>query len=200
MTPEPRQLPVVPAYGAAALGDLSSSMLASLDPDAPAAQNVLGLPPTRRACLLIVDGLGWELLRAHPAAAPFLSELAMTGASLTAGFPATTVTSLATIGTGRPPGQHGLLGYQVAIPGTGTLLNGLRWDKGVDPLRWQPGSTIFDRASAAGVRALRVSPSQFRTSGLSLATMRGAEYLAADSLGALVARAAAGLADEPPAL
>src|SRR5690242_20849596 len=76
MTPEPRHLPIVPSYGAAALGDLSSSLLASLDPEAPSAQNVLGLPPARRACLLIVDGLGWELLRDHPAAAPFLSELA----------------------------------------------------------------------------------------------------------------------------
>jgi hypothetical protein len=190
--------PTLPRYGQACLDSLATSLLASLG--VPGEPNPLNLPATERACLLIVDGLGWELLRAHPAAAPFLSELAMTGAPLTAGFPATTVTSLATIGTGRPPGQHGLLGYQVAIPGTGTLLNGLRWDKGVDPLRWQPGSTIFDRASAAGVRALRVSPGQFRTSGLSLATMRGAEYLTADSLGALVARAAAGLAAEPPVL
>ncbi len=190
--------PTLPRYGQACLDSLATSLLASLG--VPGEPNPLDLPATERACLLLIDGLGWELLRAHPAAAPFLAELAMTGAALTAGFPATTVTSLATIGTGRPPGQHGMLGYQVAIPGTGALLNGLRWDKGVDPLRWQPGSTIFDRAAAAGVRALRVSPGQFRTSGLSLAAMRGAEYLSADSLGALVSRAAAGLADEPPLL
>ena len=41
----------------------------------------------------------------------------MTAAPLTAGFPATTATSLGSLGTGRPPGQHGMLGYQVAIPG-----------------------------------------------------------------------------------
>src|SRR5215472_12341057 len=190
--------PTLPRYGQACLDSLATSLLASLG--VPGESNPLDLPATRRACLLLVDGLGWELLRAHPAAAPFLSELAMSGTPLTAGFPATTVTSLGTIGTGRPPGSHGLLGYQVAIPGTGALLNGLKWDKGVDPVRWQPGSTIFDRAAAAGVRAVRVSPSQFRTSGLSLASMRGAEYLAADSLGALVARAVTGLAGEPPIL
>ena len=50
MTPEPRQLPIVPSYGTAALADLSSSMLASLDPEASAGQNVLGLPEARRAC------------------------------------------------------------------------------------------------------------------------------------------------------
>ena len=27
---------------------------------------LLGLPKVRRLCLLIVDGLGWELLRDHP--------------------------------------------------------------------------------------------------------------------------------------
>ena len=47
MTPEPRHPPTVPSYGAAALADLSSSLLASLDPDAPESQNVLGLPAAR---------------------------------------------------------------------------------------------------------------------------------------------------------
>jgi hypothetical protein len=124
----------------------------------------------------------------------------MTAAPLTAGFPATTATSLATLGTGRPPGQHGLLGYQVAIPGADALLNALRWDARVDPLSWQPGSTIFERADAAGVRALRVAPAAFRKSGLSVAAMRGAEYLAADTIGALVSRSASALAEGGPAL
>jgi len=144
--------------------------------------------------------LGWDLLSAHPAAAPFLSELAMTAAPLTAGFPATTATSMTTIGTGRPPGRHGMLGYQVAIPGSGRLLNALRWDDKVDPLRWQPGSTIFERAVSAGVRALRIAPAALRKSGLSAAAMRGARYIAADTNGALVSRTVSELADEAPAL
>jgi len=90
MTLEPRHSPIVPSYGVATLADLSSSILASLDPGSPESQNVLGLTPTQRACLLIVDGLGWELLRAHPAAAPFLSELARNSKPITAGFPSTT--------------------------------------------------------------------------------------------------------------
>jgi hypothetical protein len=150
-------------------------------------------------CVLLVDGLGWELLRAHPAAAPFLSEIAMTAAPLTAGFPATTATSLGSIGTGRPPGQHGIFGYQVAVPGTGKLLNALRWDASVDPVRWQSGSTIFERAAAAGVRAVRVAPAPLDGTGLSTAAMRGAEYLSANTLGALVSRSAAALAGQTPA-
>src|ERR1035437_5737175 len=100
MTLEPRHSPVVPSYGSATLADLSSSVLASLDPGSPDAQNVLGLAPAQRAYLLIVDGLGWELLRDHPAAAPFLSELAVPRRAPAAGFPA------APVAHPHPPGPR----------------------------------------------------------------------------------------------
>ena len=190
--------PTLPRYYEASLDALATSILASLG--VPGEPNPLQLASAERVCLLLVDGLGWELLRAHPAAAPFLSELAMNASPLTAGFPATTATSLGTIGTGRPPGQHGMLGYQVAISGTGALLNALRWDRAVDPREWQPGSTVFERASAAGVAALRIAPGRLHASELSVATMRGAEYESADTLGALVSRTAAVLSARSPAL
>lgn len=190
--------PALPRYAQSTLDALATSVLASLG--VPGEANPLGLTPARRVCLLIVDGLGWELLLAHHTAAQFMSELAAAGRPLTAGFPATTVTSLGTVGTGRPPGQHGMLGYQVAVPGRGTLLNGLRWDRAVDPRAWQPGSTTFERAVRAGVKATRISASQFQKSGLSIAALRGGEFAGADTLGALVSRAAAALAAESPAL
>jgi type I phosphodiesterase/nucleotide pyrophosphatase len=197
-TPGPMRSPTVPRYGESALSDLACSVLASLG--APGEPNPLQLPAARRVCLLVIDGLGWELLREHPAAAPFLSELATTGRPLTAGFPATTVTSLGSLGTGRPPGQHGMLGYQVAVPGEGRLLNALRWDQRVDARRWQPESTIFERATAAGIRAYRVAHGSLRKTGLSTAIMRGADYRSADTLGALVGQAAAALSGPAPAL
>jgi hypothetical protein len=140
-----------------------------------------------------VDGLGWELLRDHPAAAPFLSELARNSRPITAGFPSTTVTSLGSICTGRPPGQHGILGYQVAIPGENRLLNGLRWDARVDPVQWQPLPTVYERAAAAGIAAVHVAQGAFRGTGLTVATMRGADFRPADSMGALAAQAATAL-------
>lgn len=188
MLAEPAAAPVVPHYGERSLADLAVSLLASLG--VPGEENPLSLPPAARACLLVVDGLGWELLRDLPAAAPFLSELALSGGPLTAGFPATTVTSLSSLGTGRPPGQHGMLGYQVAVPGQDKLLNGLRWDKSVDPLVWQPGATVYERAAQAGVPAYRVAASPLERTGLSAAVMRGNAYRPADSLGALAAQAA----------
>src|SRR5580700_3960624 len=198
ITDLPASLPTLPRYGESSLADLASSVLASLGVAGEA--NPLGLAPAERVCLLVVDGLGWELLREHPAAAPFLSELAVAGRPLTAGFPATTVTSLASLGTGRPPGQHGLLGYQVAVPGQNRLLNGLRWDSRVDPVAWQPGSTIFERAAAAGLGARRVAQASLAGTGLSVAAMRGAQFLSADTVGALVAQGAAALRRPGPAL
>ena len=198
MTDEPTTSATVPDYGEGTLSDLANSLLASLGlRDSP---NPLGLPSARRACLLIVDGLGWELLRAHQAAAPFLSELTTTGRALSAGFPATTVTSLSSLGTGLPPGLHGMLGYQVAVPGQGRLLNGLRWDKQVDPVDWQPAPTIYQRAAAAGVNAYRVAARGLEKTGFSVASMRGAAYRSADSLGALVAQASWALAGSDRAL
>ena len=195
MTLEPRHPPIVPSYGSTTLADLSSSILASLDPGAPPEQNVLGLAPAQRACLLIVDGLGWELLRDHPAVAPFLSELARNSKPITAGFPATTVTSLGSLCTGLPPGQHGMLGYKVLVPGEDILLNALRWDSRIDPRQWQSRPTIYERATAAGIEAVHVALGAFRGTGLTVATQRGASYRPADSMGALAAQGAAAVAE-----
>jgi hypothetical protein len=207
MTPEgppavvtdlPASMPTLPRYGESSLADLGTSVLASLGVVGEA--NPLGLPAVERVCVLVVDGLGWELLREHPAAAPFLSELAVSGRPLTAGFPATTATSMASLGTGRPPGQHGVLGYQVVVPGEGRLLNALHWDARVDPVAWQPGSTIFERAAAAGIDGFYVAHATLRKTGLTAAVLRGAQFRAASTLGALVAQAAAALRQPDPAL
>jgi predicted AlkP superfamily pyrophosphatase or phosphodiesterase len=197
MESEPSSSPVVPAFGAASLPDLAESLLASVTGQGT---NILGLPPTRRTCLLIIDGLGWEALRDRQAAAPFLSELAFNGTTLSCGFPSTTVTSLGSLGTGRAPGEHGMLGYRVAVPGTDTLLNGLRWDSGIDPAAWQPLPTIFERAEAAGVPASRVAWESLDQTGLSRAAFRGARFRRANSMGALAAEAAAALHETERAL
>jgi hypothetical protein len=177
--------PSVPRYGSGALSDLAPSLLAALG--VPDGQDVLGLPRAPRVCVLLIDGLGWELLRSHPEEAPYLSSLP--GRPLTAGFPATTATSLASLGTGTSPAVHGLLGYQILDPASGRLLNCLRWNDQVDPLTFQPVPTVYERAAAAGVGVGYVASGQYEHSGLSRAVHRGAAYLPADSLGQLVAQA-----------
>ncbi|GAA4219936.1 hypothetical protein FHR32_000521 [Streptosporangium album] len=172
--------PLVPAYGAASLADLSSSLLAVLGMDE---DNPLGLTPAERVLLFLVDGLGADLLRAHPETAPFLS--ARLGGVLTAGFPATTATSLGSLGTGLPPGEHGMLGYQLAVPGAGYLLNCLRWTAPgplIPPDEWQPTPTVYERAAAAGISASYVAPSEFESTGFNRAVYRGVRFVGADEV------------------
>ena len=187
-----------PAYGSASLSDLLPAVAGGLGvPGLP--ETGLVLPPADRVCVFLVDGLGWELLRAHADEAPFLnsllpSSLAGSGQPLTAGFPATTATSLASVGTGLPPGAHGLAGYTVRIPGDRRLMNQLRWQPHVTPRTWQPYPTVFQLADRAGVATFQVSSPKFQytpltevalSGGLFLGRLPGEERmdLAADRLG-----------------
>ncbi|MEW9530006.1 alkaline phosphatase family protein [Microbispora sp. NPDC049125] len=172
--------PFVPAYGTASLADLPGSLLASLGLPTP---NTLSLDPAGRVCLFLVDGLGAELLAAYPDAAPFLSERLRR--TLTAGFPSSTPTSLATLGTGAPPGEHGMLGIQMAVPGEGRLFNCLRWTAPglpIDPDVWQPAETVYERMAAQGVDPVYVAPASFDGTGLTQAVYRGMRYWAADTV------------------
>src|SRR2546430_16293883 len=77
--------PTVPRYGTRSLGELVPSLLGALGVAGFA--NPLAIQPAARACLLLVDGLGWEQLRANAAAAPVLNSPAREPPP--AGLPAT---------------------------------------------------------------------------------------------------------------
>jgi len=183
----------IPRYGSASLADLVPSVLASLG--TPTFRGVLSLPPAMAACILLIDGLGAELVRAHAADAPLLHS-ALTGAGgrdLTSGFPSTTAVSIGSLGTGLPPGAHGILGYQVAIPGTTRLMNSLRWDAEVDPLAWQPLPTAFELAAAAGTTVVEVAKREFEGGGLDRAVLRAPLFIGSDTFGEIAAGALAQL-------
>ena len=185
-------MPVLPRYGEASLPDLMPSLLAALD--VPGFPNPLGIEPLRRVCLLLVDGLGWEALLANAASAPLLAEAAARSQPLTTGFPATTSASIASIGTGLPPAEHGMVGYTVALPGMDRAFNCLRWSPygmggskdmrdEVVPEQFQPNATAFERAAADGVSVTLVGKREFARSGFTRAALRGGSYLASESLG-----------------
>jgi len=71
---------------------------------------------------------------------------------------------LARLGTGRPPGSMGSSATRSPFPAPAACSMALRWDASIDPVSWQPGSTIFERAAAAGVAAFRAAPGSFRKS------------------------------------
>ncbi|WP_326600519.1 alkaline phosphatase family protein [Streptomyces sp. NBC_01803] len=176
---DPRGAPA-PRYGSASLADVLPAAAAGLG--VPGMTSGLALPPADRVCLFLIDGLGWEALRAHPEAAPFLTSLLPTsragaGEPITAGFPSTTATSLASVGTGLPPAAHGLAGYKVLDPASGQLMNQLRWDPWTDPALWQPHPTVFQLAHAAGVAAAQVSAPHFERTPLTRIALSGGTFL-----------------------
>jgi hypothetical protein len=185
----------VPAYGSATLADLLPAVLASLG--VAEERDVLGLAPTGRAVVLLVDGLGAELLRRHADGAPFLTSLA--SRDLTCGFPTTTVTSLASFGTGLPPGEHGLPGYTSWVEEAEQTVGWLGWSPvgartdlrdELVPEVVQPRATAFERAAAAGVDVTVAAPASFDGSGLTRAVLRGGTYRGSITPGDAVALAA----------
>lgn len=175
-----------PRYDQWGLAAVLPAVAASLGVTRYADGDALALAPARRAVVVLVDGLGYELIRRRGGHAPFLRSLLPAAYRLTAGFPSTTATSMGTFGTGLPPGGHGLLGYEVLVPGEDRLVNELSWEDGPDPLAWQPHPTVFEVAQSDGVAVTRVGPGFFDGSGLTQAAVRGGRFRAADSLAARV--------------
>ncbi|MEU4424638.1 nucleotide pyrophosphatase/phosphodiesterase family protein [Actinoplanes sp. NPDC024001] len=195
-----------PAYGSGSLADLLPSVCAVLG--VPGAVDVLGLGARLdgidRIGVLLVDGLGAYQLPLAAPHAPVLADLAAGGrghaGTLTAGFPSTTPVSLVTLGTGVPPGAHGILGFTVRRP-DGQVLTHIYWGDDPDPRLWQPVPTWMETASAAGVRVTVVSRPAFEGSGLSLAANRGGAYHGAGDGPAVAAGMLAALREAPgPAL
>ncbi|MBX6389172.1 MAG: alkaline phosphatase family protein [Frankia sp.] len=199
--------PSIPRYGVGSLGELVPSLLAALGE--PGFTDALGLGQARSACLLLVDGLGARLLAEHADVAPVLT--GHRAGELTAGYPATTATSITSIGTGLPPGRHGVVGLRWAPDHGSGLLNALSWqisdpdapllpaapapehpalDVAV-PEQVQPEATAFERA--ADVTITVVAPPFQKSSGLTRAALRGSAFSGAPSWGVLIDRVAAAL-------
>ena len=206
MTPLPPDL-AVPPYGATTLADVLPGAAGALgvpitrdDLPADPLDLTAALGGARRVMVLLIDGLGSDLLRTHADLAPTLAALARPVGDLSAPCPSTTPVSLATLGTGLPPGSHGILGFVTDIPGTDRTLNHVQWADDPDPDAWQPRRTVFEQAAAAGVAATAVGPYAYAGSGLTRAVYRGAAYTGAVSHGDLCALALRSLSATPHAL
>lgn len=138
----------------------------------------LGLGGVRRVAVILVDGMGYHLLPVLAPDAPLLASVLSGNAGrldeLVCPFPSTTPTSLVSLGAGARPGEHGVLGFTVNVPGTDRVLNHIYWTDDPPPTRWQPVPTWFQRLERAGVSARAVLPGHFIGSGLTGAAYRGA--------------------------
>jgi hypothetical protein len=178
------------------LADVLPSVSAALGVAVRPGPVVVPLPEARSAVVVLVDGLGEQLLARRGGHAPFLRNLRLAGQRpdgapgdgdvlagvVSCGFPSTTATSMGMFGTGLMPGTHGLVGLDVLDPERDVFFNELAWDPAVDPRVWQPEATVFEQVAAAGIDVLRIGPAYFDGSGLTEATLRGGRFEAADSL------------------
>ena len=200
---------VTPRYGDGALADLVPSVLSVLGVAGESDRIGLGLDAVRRVAILLIDGMGADLVAARRDVAPFVGGLPER--TLTAGFPSTTVTSLASLGTGVPAGEHGLVGYLLAVPDHARLMNPLNWRlmgagpkvdllKEVVPEEFQPVATAFERAAADGIAVTQVAPMYQAGSGLTRAALRGGGFRPSFSSGDLVDGVISALGDGDRAL
>lgn len=191
--------PAEPQYGSASIADIMPSAMAVLG--VPGEPDRLGLVPelpgVRRVAILLIDGLGYHLYPRAARVSPILAEaVAQTTGRLrrlTTNFPSTTPTSLVSLGTGTPPGRHGVLGFTVNIPDTDELLTHIMWGSHPDPSEWQPVTGCFSRAVADGVTGVNVSP-VYPSVGLSQAAFQDSRRISADTVPQLAAGVREGLA------
>ncbi|MDF2847246.1 MAG: alkaline phosphatase family protein [Oerskovia sp.] len=146
------------------------------------ARSDLGLPAADRVCVVLVDGLGHANLTERAGHAPFLRSLLGASRVLTSSFPSTTAAAIGTFGTGTSPGRTGMLGYTQRDTVSGRLANMVSWDGAADPRDLQQEPPVLERLAEAGVEVSSVGPARFAGSGMTVAALRGARYLAAESI------------------
>ena len=173
---------VNPDYIGGGLGNLVSELErrltgtsagVSLRPDLAAA-----IPDARTYVLLLIDGLGIAQLD-HPGAKS-MSEA--NRGLLHAPFPTTTSVSMATLATGLPPSQHGLVSHIAWLEEAGGVVNTLKWvDLAGLPVAFDYASVLpypnfWERLRAAEVEPITVQPGPFEGSPLSRLLYRGARF------------------------
>jgi hypothetical protein len=171
-----------PDYGGASLVNLIAEIEQRLggSPPSPGLHGHLAtlIPDAATYVLCLFDGLGARQL-GHDAAAPLRESCR---AELDSPFPATTTVSLATLATGLPPSQHGLLGYQAWLPEIATVVNTIHWTTlWGDPVAYDlpgflPAPNLAERLAGAGVEAVTVQPAQFLDTNLTRVLFRGCRF------------------------
>ena len=175
-------LPLLPSYDGACISNIVPALLH------PAPTPPPWLPTAaagaERVVLLVLDGLGWNQLRTRSAVAPTLSGLP--GGAITTVAPSTTATALTSISTGLPPGEHGIVGYRMAMHGE--VLNVLRWNTATGDARQTiPPGKVQTQPAFGGQRPPVVTRSEFARSGFTLAHLDETRFTGYRTLGTLTA-------------
>jgi Type I phosphodiesterase / nucleotide pyrophosphatase len=171
MTPKADVDPLIPDYAGACLCNVAPVLLER--PPTPPAWLPAAAVAADRILLLLLDGLGWEQLEERRALAPVLT--AMEGGSILTVAPSTTATALTSLALGRPPSEHGVVGYRIDVDGD--VLNVLRWTTpGGDARRTIPPETFQSLPPFGGHRPPVVTRAEFHGSGFTGAHLAGVRF------------------------
>ena len=175
----------LPRVGDPLITDVVAGGLATIDPALPGASAQaaasLGMETGAHQLLLIlVDGLGYELIEEYAGHTPTLRRVRGDVRSIHTVVPSTTAAAITAFGTGERPGATNMVGFSVAYGGT--VMNLLAMEGGPAPSEWQPVPTYFERLAAVDVASAVVSPARFAGSGLTGAALRGARHVPAETL------------------
>jgi predicted AlkP superfamily pyrophosphatase or phosphodiesterase len=178
-------LPLLPTYDGACITNVVPALL---DPGATSPE-WLPAPAVdaEQVVLLVIDGLGWDQLESRRHLVPTLAS--MVGGPITSVAPSTTATALTSISTGLPPGEHGVIGYRMAVHGE--VLNVLRWSTATgDARNTIPAAKIQTSLPFGGQRPPVVTRAEFATSGFTQAHLDGTRFCGYRTLGTLPAEIA----------
>ncbi len=170
--PGARPQPVLPDYDGACTTNIVDVLVE--DPDRAPTWFPVGLEGAEQVVLLVLDGLGWEQMQARRSLLRGLTLMEAT--SITSVAPTTTATALTSISTGLPPGEHGVIGYRMALDGE--VLNVLRWStaKG-DAREAVPPESIQSAVAFGGQRPPVVVRAEFRDTGFTRAHLGGCRHV-----------------------
>ncbi len=142
-------------------------------------ENRLRLPKVKHSVVILVDGLGFENLRDASGYARFLNQ--KLEHSIRCEFPSTTATSLTGLATGTRSGIHGLIGYSVfdrQLNAVRNLLTG--WSSRAEAAEFKIQPTLSE--ATGDIQMHVIGPAVYEASGFTELTMKGAKYLAAETI------------------
>ncbi|MGH9231020.1 MAG: alkaline phosphatase family protein, partial [Acidimicrobiales bacterium] len=187
------QAPLLPDYDGACVTNVVPALLGPPD-DAPRWLPAIAVD-ARQVVLFVLDGMGWEQLAVRRPLASTLS--AMEGGPITTVAPSTTSTALTSITTGLPPGEHGIVGYRMAVHGE--VLNVLRWATAAgDAHHSLPPAKMQTTAPFLGQRPPVVTRAEYRRSGFTGAHLEPARFWGYRTMATMVAEVESLLARGEP--
>lgn len=136
------------------------------------------IPVNPTYVVVVIDGLGTHQLN-HERASSLAGALR---ADLLAPFPTTTTVSLASLSTGRPPSEHGVIGHALWLPAIDTVMNTIHFTTmrgasvDVDPSSFLPGPNLWRRLALTGTETVVVQPANFAGSSLTRMLYGGARF------------------------